>query len=70
MAGIMTVSSAIVCEISAGAVDSLSISHTAADFNEIWSSTTYDDATNAITYISGWAGIGIKYSTRLDFVGL
>ena len=66
MAGIMAVSSAIVCEISAGAVDNLSISHTAADFNEIWSGTTYDEATSTINYISGWAGIGMKYSTPLD----
>ena len=66
MAGIMAVSSAIVCEISANAVDNLSISHTAADFNEIWSGTTYDEATSTINYISGWAGIGMKYSTPLD----
>ena len=66
MAGIMAVSSAIVCEISANAVDNMSISHTAADFNEIWSGTTYDEATSTINYISGWAGIGMKYSTPLD----
>lgn len=66
MAAVMAVSSAIVCEISAGAVDNLSISHTAADFNEIWSGTTYDEATSTINYISGWAGIGMKYSTPLD----
>lgn len=69
MAAVMAVSSAIVCEISAGAVDNLSISHTAAEFTKKWNETnpeSYDDATNTITFTKEWGGIGLEYSTPLD----
>ena len=69
MAGIMAVSSAIVCEISANAVDNLSISHTAAEFTKKWNDTnpeSYNDATNTITFTKEWGGIGLEYSTPLD----
>lgn len=70
MAAVMAVSSAIVCEISANAVDNLSISHTAADFTVKWNSDgvpeSYDDATNTITFTKEWGGIGLEYSTPLD----
>ena len=70
MAAVMAVSSAIVCEISANAVDNLSISHTAADFTVKWNSDgvpeSYDDATNTITFTKEWGGIGLEYSTPLN----
>lgn len=69
MAAVMAVSSAIVCEISANAVDNLSISHTAAEFTKKWNDTnpeSYDDATNTITFTKEWGGIGLEYSTPLD----
>ena len=69
MAAVMAVSSAIVCEISANAVDNKSISHTEAEFTKKWNDAkpeSYDDATNTITFTKDWGGIGLEYSTPLD----